>query len=137
MPFISKLKPEFIESNYSLLFDYLGKAQKKRALIILITDLLDDINYELFRKRISWLARKHFFLLILLQDTLLSKHANQELKTSDDLYVTAASREMLLNRNKAISKLKHYNINVLDLLPYELTGPLINKYLEIKTRNRL
>ena len=135
-PFLSKLRPEFVESNYTLLFDYLGKTQKKRALIILLTDMLDDINYELFKKRINWLSRKHFVLLILLRDDLLSKHAEED-SSIDNIYIKTAGREMLLNRHKAILKLIRYKLNVLDLLPHELTGPLINKYLELKTKNRL
>ncbi|HEX3043676.1 MAG TPA: DUF58 domain-containing protein [Bacillota bacterium] len=135
--FVTKLKPEFVESNYSLLFNYLEQTQKKRALIIIITDMIDDINYELFKKRINWLSRKHFVLFILMQDSLLSGHANQETSHGDDFYVKTAGREMLLQRNKAISKLKQHRINVIDVLPHELTGPLINKYLELKSRNRL
>ena len=135
--FITKLNPEFVESNYSLMFNYLEQTQQKRALIIIITDMIDDINYELYKKRINWLSRKHFVLFILMQDSLLSQLANQETANVDDLYIKAAGREMLLQRNKAISKLKHYNINVLDVLPHELTGPLVNKYLELKSGNRL
>ncbi len=135
--FVAKLQPEFVESNYSLMFNYLEQTQKKRAFIIVITDMIDDIHYELFKRRINWLSRKHFVLFILMQDSLLSMSANQEIGNPDDLYVKAAGREMLLQRNKAISKLKHYNVNVLDVLPHELTGPLINKYLELKSRNKL
>jgi uncharacterized protein (DUF58 family) len=135
--FITRLQPEFVESNYSLMFNYLEQTQRKRALIIVITDMIDDIHYELFKKKINWLSRRHLVLFILMQDTLLSLSANQETGTLDDLYVKAAGREMLLQRNRAISKLKLYNINVLDVLPHELTGPLINKYLELKARHRL
>jgi uncharacterized protein (DUF58 family) len=135
--FITRLQPEFVESNYSLMFNYLEQTQKKRAFIIVITDMIDDIHYEMFKKRIHWLSRKHLVLFILMQDTLLPLSANQETGNPDDWYVKAAGREMLLQRNKAISKLKRYNINVLDVLPHELTGPLINKYLELKGRNRL
>ena len=135
--FITKLQPEFVESNYAQVFNYLERTQKKRAFIIVITDMIDDIHYELFKKKIHWLSRKHFVLFILMQDTLLSLAAAQEAGTPEELYVKAAGREMLLQRNRAINKLKHYNINVLDVLPHELTGPLVNKYLELKARNRL
>jgi uncharacterized protein (DUF58 family) len=135
--FITKLQPDFVESNYRLMFDYLERVQKKRALCIILTDMIDDINYELFKTRIAWLSRKHLVLLFLLQDSLLATHVNQAVQQPDDLYVKAAAREMLLHRNKAIAKLRHYRLNVLDVLPQELTGPLINKYLELKTKNRL
>jgi len=82
-------------------------------------------------------TRKHPVLLILLQDSLLSAHANRELKNEDDFYLRTAGREMFLQRNKAVAMLKKQNINVLDVPPRELTGPLVNKYLELKARNRL
>jgi uncharacterized protein (DUF58 family) len=135
--FITRLQPELVESNYGLIFDYLEQSQKKRSLCIILTDMIDDINYELFKTRIARLSRKHLVLLFLMQDSLLAAHANRVAHQPDDLYAIAASREMLLQRNKAITRLKHYKVNVLDVLPQELTGPLVNKYLELKTKNRL
>lgn len=135
--FVARLQPEFVESNYEQVFNYLERTQKKRAFIIVITDMIDDIHYELFKKKIHWLSRKHLVLFILMQDTLLSLAANQEAENTEALYVKAAGREMLLQRMRAISKLRHSNINVLDVLPHELTGPLVNKYLELKGRNKL
>ncbi|MGD8401123.1 MAG: DUF58 domain-containing protein [Bacillota bacterium] len=135
--FLTRLQPELVESNYELVFDYLEQSQKKRSLCIILTDMIDDINYELFKTRIAGLSRKHLVLLILLQDSLLAAHAKRVDYHPDDLYAITASREMMLHRNQAIAKLKHYKVNVLDVLPQELTGPLVNKYLELKTKNRL
>jgi uncharacterized protein (DUF58 family) len=135
--FITKLQPEFVESNYNLVFDFIDKTVKKRSLVIFLTDIVDDINYTLFKQRIHGLSKKHLILFILLKDMILSESSEKEANNIDELFIRSASREMTLRRSKAILKLKNNKINVLDILPDELTGPLINKYLEIKSRNRL
>ncbi|MCP4136810.1 MAG: DUF58 domain-containing protein [bacterium] len=135
--FITGLQPEYVESNYSYIFRYLHKKVKRRSLIVFLTDMIDDINYSVFKTGITQLSRKHLVLFILLRDIILSNHANAEALSVDDAYTAAAAREMFLNRNNAISKLKLNKVNVLDVLPQQLTAKLINKYLELKSKNRL
>lgn len=135
--FITKLKPEYVESNYNLIFNYLQKRAQKRSLIIFLTDLIDDINYETFKKGINHLSRKNLVLFILLRDTLLTENANKDIESIDDVFHRAAAQEMFTRRHRAIAKLKKRKIQVLDVLPHELSSNLINKYLELKSKNRL
>ncbi len=55
----------------------------------------------------------------------------------DDVYHRAAAQEMFIRRNRAIMRLKQKKIQVMDVLPHKLSSDLINKYLELKARNRL
>jgi uncharacterized protein (DUF58 family) len=97
--------------------------------------MIDDINYQLYRQYFSMLNKKHYSLFILLKDILLYENAVKKINNSDEVYSSTAAREMYIRRNNAILKLKKHRINVLDLLPKQLTPGLINKYLEIKARN--
>lgn len=133
--FITKLQPDFVESNYQQVFEHLKIRLKRRALIILFSDLIDDINYELFYKYLSVLSRKHIPLIVLLRDILLMENADLKPGKIEDLYVSAAGADMVMRRAEAIAKLKQKKINLLDVLPQEVTPALINKYLELKSRN--
>ena len=53
----------------------------------------------------------------------------------EDVYVSAAAADMVIRRAEAIKKFKQKKINLLDLLPHEVTPSLIDKYLELKSRN--
>ncbi len=135
--FVTRLKPEYVESNYKLVFNYLQKRLKKRSLIIFLTDMIDDINYKIFQQSVSRLNKKHLSLFVLLKDVILVKNAEKAASSLDDAFVSTAARDMYLRRSQAVAKLKHHKIDVLDVLPQQLTGQLIDKYLEIKSKSRL
>lgn len=133
--FLSKLKPEFVESNYKHAFEFIKTRIKKRSLILFFTDIIDDLNYYIFRKYISLLNKKHLTLFILLRDYLLMKSVNTEPEDADELFSSTTAKEMFMKRNDTITKLRVNNINVLDVLPKQTTPRLIDKYLEMKSRN--
>ncbi len=135
--FISPVQAEFVESNYSLVFNYLFGNINKRSIVIFISDIIDDINYSLFRKNLSLLSKKHAFLFILLRDKILQEEAERESENLLDIYSITAARSMILKRNQSITRLKHRGIKVLDILPEMVTARLVDQYLEIKASNRV
>ena len=58
-----------------------------------------------------------------------------KVRTLDDYYTSVTARDMFLHRSQVINKLSLQKINVLDILPQQVTPELINKYLELKSRN--
>ena len=76
--FVTTIQPEFVESNYSLVFSHLRNSIKKRSLVILISDLIDDINYPMFKKNLTVLGKKNAILFLLLRDRLLQEEADKE-----------------------------------------------------------
>lgn len=135
--FVTPLQADLSESNYRMLFSYLRTHVKKRSLVIFVSDIIDDINYELFKKNFSSLSKRHALLYLLIRDTVLDKEASGEIRTSDDLFPLAAARSMSLKRHQVITKLKHQGVDVLDVLPKEVSGSLINNYLTLKAKNRI
>jgi uncharacterized protein (DUF58 family) len=133
--FLTPLQPSFVESNYQQIFEHLQVRLKRRALVILFSDLIDDINYQLFYRYLSLLGRRHIPLVILLRDTLLMESADLEPHRVEDVYTAAAAADMVIRRAEAIKKFRQKKINLLDLLPQEVTPSLLDKYLELKSRN--
>ncbi len=135
--FVTPLQPEFTESNYSLAFAHLHNTVKKRSLIILLTDLIDDLNFDMFKNNLMLLSRRNAVLFILLRDSLLQEEADRDAVNTADVYSVTAARAMMTNRSKALFKLKQLGINVLDLLPCQVTARLVDKYMQMKADNRI
>ena len=135
LQFLTRLQPDFVESDYQQVFEHLNVRLKRRALIIFFSDLIDDVNYTMFYKYLSILGRKHIPLIILLRDILLMKNADLSPRKVEDVYVSAAAADMYIRRADVVKKLRQKKINLLDLLPHEVTPALIDKYLELKSRN--
>ncbi len=134
---LTPLQPKFVESNYSTVFSYIKKTSSKRALILFISDIMDDINYNVFKGNFIYLSKRHQILFLLLKDTLIEEHSFKEVSTTDDFYNISVSRSLYLKRSKTINKLKLSGIDVLDVLPNSVTGKLIDRYLLLKSRNKL
>lgn len=135
--FITPLQPKFVESNYELAFNYLRTTMGKRSLIIFISDIIDDINYGMFKGNFSYMARKHQILFLLLRDILLETEAFKTSKSTDDFFNLASARELYLKRSNTINKLKLTGIDILDVLPTNISGRLIDRYLSLKSRNKI
>jgi len=135
--FITKVEPDFVESNYNLIFNHLQKKLKKRSLIFFLTDIIDDINYTLLKKWTHAFSKRHLVIFILLRDVILSTMAERPVKSTHGLFIQAASRDMFLRRDKVIARLRHLKVNIMDILPNQLTGKMLNKYLEIKSKSSL
>ena len=137
MEFIAPVQAEFVESNYSLVFSHLQSTVKKRALVIFVTDLIDDINYSLFQKNLKRLGRRNAVLFLLLRDRLLQEEADRAGDSLAEAYRIGAARSMYVRRHLAVEKLRQSGINVLDVLPREVTAGLVDRYLRLKGENRI
>lgn len=135
--FITPIQPKFVESNYELVFNYLRTTMGKRSLVIFISDIIDDINYGMFKGNFSYMARKHQILFLLLRDVLLEREVYKTSSNTDDFFNLASARDLYLKRSNTISKLKLTGIDILDVLPTEVSGRLIDRYLSLKSRNKI
>lgn len=135
--FITPVQPEFVESNYSLVFSHLLATVRKRSLIIFVSQIIDDINYSLFKSGFSMLSKKNAVLFMLLRDELLQREAEKAADSTSDIFSITAARSMQLKRNRTLIKLKQSGINILDVLPGQVTARLVDKYMQMKSANRI
>lgn len=129
--------PSLVESRYDDAFLYLTSRCKKRALVVLVTNLIDEVNASRVERWLSTLAGRHLPLGVLLRDHRLFDTANLSQPTGRDLYRAAAAAEILTWRHQVLSDLQHRGVLALDVFPEDMTAPLVNRYLEIKARHLL
>jgi len=135
--FITPVQPEFVESNYSLIFSHLLATVRKRSLIIFVSQIIDDINYSLFKSGFSMLSRRNAVLFMLLKDELLQREAERAADSTTDMFSITAARSMQLKRSRTLIKLKQSGINILDVLPGQVTARLVDKYMQMKSANSI
>jgi len=129
--------PRLVESRYDEAFLYLTSRCKKRSLVVLITNLIDEVNANQIQRWLSTLSGRHLPLGVLLRDHQLFDAANGPQPTGRDLYRAAAAAEILVWRHQVLTDLQHQGVLSLDVFPEEMTAPLVNRYLEIKARHLL
>lgn len=129
--------PHLVESRYDDAFLYLAAHCQKRALVILITNLIDEVNSNQVERYLGTLVGRHLPLAVLLRDHRLFEAAEAPQRSERDLFRAAAAAEILLWRQQVITDLQRGGVLAVDAFPEEMTAPLVNRYLDIKARHLL
>lgn len=129
--------PKLVESRYDRAFLYLASHCRKRSLVTLVTNVVDEVNSNQVEQYLSNLVGKHLPLGVLLRDRRVFEFADQHEPQGSALYRAAAAAEILVWRQQVLTDLHARGVLAMDVFPEEMTAPLINQYLEIKARHLL
>lgn len=129
--------PELVESQYDMAFRYLASHCRKRSLVVLVTNLIDDVNASQIETYMTNLVGRHLPMSVLLRDHHLFDAVADERPVGDMLYTSAAAAEILSWRHQVLTDLENKGVLALDVFPEQMTAPLVNRYLEIKARHLL
>lgn len=133
--------PRLVESRYDEAFVYLDTHCKKRSLVVLMTNLIDEVNSHQVHRYLTNLVGRHLPLGVLLRDHSLFDAVDAvdpRLPAPDRrLFRAAAAAEILTWRHQVLTDLEHRGVLSLDVFPEDMTAPLVNQYLDIKARHLL
>jgi uncharacterized protein (DUF58 family) len=129
--------PRLVESRYDQAFLYLATHSRKRSLVILISNLIDEVNANQVGQYLRSVVGRHLPLGVMLRDRRLFDAAEAPLVDEEALFRAAAGADILIWRNQVLADLDAAGVRALDVYPEELTAPLVNSYLEIKARHLL
>jgi uncharacterized protein (DUF58 family) len=131
----------YVESRYDDAFLYLRTHCLKRSLVILVTNVIDEINAHQIKQYMGTLTGRHLPLAVFLRDremfSAVDEFESTSHPSSSAIYQAAAASEVLTWRHQVIRDLRHQGVLALDLFPEQLTSELVNQYLEIKARHLL
>ena len=126
-----------VEPDYRKALAYLAIKQRRRALIIVFTDLTGGVSLNALVAQMSMLARSSLPLLVTISDPDVV-HASQ-MKPNDSLgvYQRAAASQLLDERRVVLDSLRQRGVLTLDVPANQLSMSVINRYLELKGRMQL
>jgi uncharacterized protein (DUF58 family) len=127
----------WIESDFTPMFATLQRRQAKRSLIIIISDVVDAETSSQFRGSLLHLKKRHLVLFAALRTPLLGRVVDEPVATMLDASRKAVTFRLLREREEALHTLHRGGIHVLDVLPEQLTAPLINQFIELRLKNVL
>jgi len=128
----SSAEPSDFEAAVALL----AARQRRRALLVLLTNLGDD-DLGALRDSLVPLMGKHLVLVASLRDPELTAQLRQELRSEQEALRTLSVLAYLEARHKARQKLAAAGITTLDSEPAALPQQLIERYLMIKRAGNL
>jgi uncharacterized protein (DUF58 family) len=131
---LSQTCGEAAEANHLMAATRLKQMQRRRSLVIWITEIADSAGRPEVVSAAVDLVRRHLVLLVLLVHPELDALAATESTDVDQMYRSTAAKEMLDRRRATIAKLRQQGVLVVEATPGDVGLRAINSYLEIKAK---
>ena len=125
------IQPDTIEVDYLAAATDLAVKQRRRSLIIILSNVREEDSDEL-RAATNLLRRKHLVMLASLRETALDESLDKEVHNFDDALLNAATHQYLDERRETHKLLRASGVVVEDCLCSELPAAITNRYLAIK-----
>jgi uncharacterized protein (DUF58 family) len=129
--------PRLVQSRFDEAFLYLSSHCRRRSLVVLITNVIDQVNAQQIESYMGNLIGCHVPLLVLTRDHRVFEAADNPTPDPSVLYRSAAACQLLVWRNQVIRGMKARGGLALDVFPDQMSSPLVNQYLEVKARHML
>ncbi len=129
--------PSLVHSRFDEAFLYLSTHCRRRSLVVLITNVIDQVNAHQIESYMGNLLGCHVPLLVLARDHRIFEAADHPAPDPMVLYRSAAAGKLLVWRDQVIRSMRARGALALDVFPEDMTTPLVNQYLEIKARHML
>jgi uncharacterized protein (DUF58 family) len=134
---LSQVRAESSEANHLSAAARLKHLQRRRGLILWITELADSARRPEVVDAATDLARRHMVLLVVLGHPELQQLANREPKNVEEMFVSTAATEILERRREILARLRAQGVLVVETTPGTVKADAINQYLEVKGRGLL
>ena len=134
---LTPLQPVLLESDYLGAVTKVATQQHRRALVVVITDIVDQTASAELLTALTRLKARHLPFCVTLRDPQVDHQAHQFTSEVSAAYSRAVALDLLEQRQVAFAQLKQGGVLVLDAPANQITEPLIDDYLRVKARNRL
>jgi uncharacterized protein (DUF58 family) len=129
------LRATMTEPDYATAFRTLDARQRKRALIVFYTDVIDPRASQSLIAHTTRGSQHHLPVVVALRnESLVTAAATGGGHTTTAVYERAAAEELLSARDDALQRMRQAGVSVIDVRPQAMTAAVVNRYLELKGR---
>ncbi len=132
-----ELEPALVDSDYASAFHQTLVRFRRRSLIVLLTDLVEQAVGESLLPALPVITRSHLLLVGAIQDPEVRAWADGPVTDQESAYRQAAAARTLRARARAAARLRAAGATVVDAPPHRLAAELGDAYLDMKASGRL
>lgn len=132
------LEATLVEPDYGGAFRTLAARQRRRALVVFFTDVIDARSSQALLAYVGRSAARHLVVVVALRnDALVVAAAGGGRGGSHAMFEAAAAEELLSARAEALERMRRSGVTVVDVSPRAMTAAVVNRYLELKSRGAI
>src|ERR687893_761922 len=131
------VEPELIEPSYTRAFEYIAANCKRRARVVLLTDLVDEEGSRELLTSLKLLRPRHLPLVTTIADRDLRAALRETPDTLRDLFNQSVAEEITAHREAALRLVERQGGLALDVTTATLAPNLLETYIRVKERGLL
>jgi uncharacterized protein (DUF58 family) len=131
------LEPQLVESDYEAAFVETLVRYRRRALLVVLTELAEQAIADTLLPALPLVARDHLVVVASVQDPAVVAMAASSPSDPAEAYAKAAALASLEERRRMVARLRGLGITVVDAPPGRLAPALADAYLRVKATGRL
>src|SRR5580765_8416016 len=131
------VEPEMIEPSYSRAFEFISANSKRRSLVVVLTDLVDEEGSRELLASLKLLRPRHLPLIVTIADRDLKAVVRDAPETGQELFTQSVAEEIMHLREAALRLVESQGGLALDVTAAALAPALLEKYLQVKERGLL
>ncbi len=128
---------KLVESDYPAAFRHLAAKNRKRALTVLFTDVIDRTASDALVAHAATLRPRHLPVAVTLRDPALEALAGARPTVRSAAFERAAAEELLDAREAALAEMRARGVMVLDVEPASAGVAVVERYYALKRRGVL
>lgn len=133
---MAPLEPALLESDSTALVAAINRRVRRRALVVLLTDLNASALDEGLLPVLGQLTGRHRVLVAAVSDPRVAELAAGRTDAAA-VYDAAAAERSRNDRSAVAARLRHHGVEVVDAAPQDLAPALADRYLAMKATGRL
>ena len=128
---------ESAEADHLQMAGRLLTDQKRRSLIVWLTDLAETAMTPEVIEAASMMMPRHLVLFVVIGQSDLGELASKMPSNESEMYRVAAAQEMVHRRELLLARLRERGALAMEVSSGSVSPVLVNAYLQIKERNQL
>ena len=131
------LEPQLAESDYLGAFTETLARFRRRAMLVIYTDLVEQAVHESLLPALPLIVRSHLVVVASVQDPDIVRWARADPDDEAEAYRKAAAVTALEERRRTVAQLRGLGATIVDAPPGKLAAQLADAYLKVKATGRL
>jgi len=131
------LRSTMVEPRYEEAFLWFRSQVRRRSLVVIFTDLMDELASDNLLDAVALLRPRHLPLCMAIRDSEWDDLMSRPPTNATDVYERSVLQETIRQRRKAIGKLQQKGAIAMDLPPSRLSSNAMEHYLDVKRRGLL
>jgi uncharacterized protein (DUF58 family) len=131
------IEPEMIEPSYSRAFEFVSANSRRRSLVVVLTDLVDEEGSRELLTSLKLLRPRHLPLIVTIADRDLKAVVRESPENENEMFTQSVAEEIMHFREAALRLVESQGGLALDVTAAVLAPKLLETYLRVKERGML